>query len=79
MYRTASLLTAYATAIQLSVEQAPTSTCVSTTTKPKVDCSKWPAAMMPTADNDTLNASDFTHEKVIIWMHGAGGAPSSYQ
>lgn len=79
MSRLVSLLTAYATAIQLylEVEQAPISTCVNSAT---VNCASWSAAMMPTANPDApLKASDFPHNTVLIWMHGAGGAPSDYQ
>ena len=79
MNRFGTLLTAYATAIQLSleVEQASTSNCVSSDV---VNCAKWPAAMMPTANPDApLKASDFPHNTVFIWLHGAGGAPSDYQ
>jgi hypothetical protein len=74
MNRLSFLLTAYATAIQLSAEQA--STCVNSAT---TNCASWPAAMMPTTNPDApLKASDFPHNTVLIWMHGAGGAPSDY-
>jgi hypothetical protein len=77
MYRFASLLTAYASAIQLTLEVEQASTCVNNA---ETKCANWPAAMMPTTNPDTpLNASDFTHDTVLIWLHGAGGVPSYYQ
>jgi hypothetical protein len=77
MYRFTSLLAAYATAIQLSLEVEQASNCVSSAS---VDCSIWPTAMMPQTNPDAaLRASDFPHGTVFIWLHGAGGAPSDYQ
>ena len=35
--------------------------------------------MMPSYPDKPLNAVDFPHDKVLIWLHGAGGALSEYQ
>ena len=38
-----------------------------------------PAAMMPSFSDEPLKESDFKHDTVLIWLHGASELPSYYQ
>ena len=64
----ASILASYASAVCLKQSGSNCS-----------DLCTIPAMCPPYSSTETLNKADFTHDSVIIWLHGAGGCPSEYQ